>query len=81
MNQSLNQMLFGPIDRKYCLYFYYVSVFAFLLLIMLFFSSLYIGLFTKIGNVITFQMVLMALGYAAFYLQNRLLYSMCINSL
>ena len=82
MDNSLNNQIFGPLDRKYCMYFYYLSVFGLLLLVFLIISSLFIGLTNnKLGAVFGYQMVMVALGYAIFYFQNRLLYSMCVNSL
>lgn len=81
MSHTLNDQLFGPLDRKYCMYFYYLSVFGLLLLVFLIASSLYIGVTTKASGVFGYQMVMVALGYGIFYFQNRLLYSMCVNSL
>lgn len=78
---SLNNQLFSPLDRKYCIYFYYLSVLGFILLMFLILSSLYIGLTSKNSGVFGYQMIMVALGYAIFYFQNRLLYSMCVNSL
>ena len=82
MDNSLNSQLFGPLDKKYCMYFYYLSVFGLLLFTFLIISSLYIGLTNnKLGGVFGYQMVMVSLAYAIFYFQNRLLYSMCVNSL
>jgi len=81
MTPTINDQLFGPLDRKYCLYFYYLSIFGLLLLVFLVISSLYIALTSKNSGVFGFQMVMVAIGYGIFYFQNRLLYSMCVNSL
>ena len=78
---SLNNMLFGPLDRKYCLYFYYLTVIMFILFILSILTFLYNGFTTKF-DMIKFAMFLyMSLLYGAIYIQNRILYSMCINSL
>lgn len=81
MTPTINDQLFGPLDRKYCLYFYYLSVFGLILLVFLIISSLYIILTTKNSGIFGYQMAMMSVGYAIFYFQNRMLYSMCVNSL
>ena len=78
---SFNNMLFGPLDRKYCSYFYYLTVIMFIFCILSILTFLYNGFTTKF-DMIKFAMFLyMILLYGAFYIQNRILYSMCINSL
>ena len=81
MAPTIKDQLFGPLDRKYCMYFYYLSVFGLILLIFLAISSLYIGLTSKNSGIFGFQMVFAVIQYAVLYFQNRLLYSMCVNSL
>ena len=78
---SLNDTLFGPLSRQYCIYFYYLSVIGFILLAFVLLSTIYIAIATKRSFSFIYQMFMIALGYAIFYFQNRLLYSMCINSL
>ena len=81
MDSSLSNDIFGPLSRKYCLYFYYLSVIGFIFFVLILVSSLYIGITTKRDNVFFYQMMLASLGYIVLYFQNRLLYSMCVNSL
>jgi hypothetical protein len=81
MTPTINDQLFGPLDRKYCLYFYYLSIFNLILLVFLVISSLYIIMTSKNSGVFGFQMIFAVLTYAIFYFQNRLMYSMCVNSL
>jgi len=78
---DLNDKLFGPLSKKYCIYFYYLSVIGFILLLLVLVSSIYIALVTKKSGIFTYQMIMVALGYLIFYFQNRLLYSMCVHSL
>ena len=73
--------LFGPLDKKYCLYFYILSITGMLLLMITIITSLYIGLTTKKDGIFYYQMLLVSFGYGIFYFQNRLLYNMCSNSL
>jgi len=69
--------LFGPLDRKYCAYFYLLSIIGFVLLAILVLSSLMVGLSKGKGLDFYMQMFSVALGYAIFYFQNRLLHTMC----
>ena len=73
--------LFGPLDKKYCLYFYILSLMGMILLLITIFTALYIGLSEKKDGVFYYQMVLVSMGYGIFYFQNRLLYNMCSKSL
>tara|TARA_B110000879_G_C11183765_1_gene520002 strand:- start:9244 stop:9483 length:240 start_codon:yes stop_codon:yes gene_type:complete len=69
--------LFGPLDRKYCAYFFLLSIIGFVLMTLLVLSSLIIGLSKGKGIDFYFQMISVAVGYAIFYFQNRLLHTMC----
>ena len=69
--------LFGPLDRKYCAYFFILSIIGFVLLFILLLSSLVVGLSKGKGFDFYFQMFSVAIGYAIFYFQNRLLHTMC----
>jgi len=71
--------LFGPLDRKYCDWFYYLSLVAFIFMVLTILALVF-SLFSKnskpehVGGA-----VYGALMYAAFYFQNRLLYTMCLK--
>jgi len=76
--------LFSPInDNDYCLWFYYLSVFGFIFLVILLLSALANLFFnkkkTKSGYY--FALFIVMLSYGVFYFQNRLLYSMCVKSI
>ncbi len=73
--------LFAPLDKKYCIYFYFLSVLA---LILMFFSVISIifllGDFQKHKYVIMNSLSSMImLGIS--YFSNRLLFTMCSKSL
>ncbi len=71
--------LFAPLDKKYCSYFYYLSVFAYILMVISVISLLFLlPDFRKNKYIIsnTFSSVVM-LGIA--YFSNRLLYTMCVR--
>lgn len=76
--QSFSE-LFGPLDRKYCEWFYYLSMVAFIFMVLTI-LALVMGLFSKkIKGEHVGGAVYAVLMYAAFYFQNRLLYSMCLK--
>ena len=78
---DLMNTLFGPLSRDYCDYFFILSVFGFILLAVLLISTLLIGITKRKGSEFYLQTMSIAVGYAIFYFQNRLLHSMCAGTL
>ena len=71
--------LFGPIGKEYCMYFYFLSVFAYILFIMALVSVMMMAMKGKVKNmlnafIVVFQPFLL-------YFVNRIFYSICVNSL
>jgi hypothetical protein len=79
-NKTLDT-LFGPLPHKYCLWFYFLTVFGFAVLIITLALTLYIGISKRKGIDFYIQMLVGSLAYVIFYFQNRLLYSMCVSSI
>ena len=75
------QTIVGPLDKNYCVYFYILSLMGMLLLVVTFFTTIFIGISEKKDRVFYYQMLMVSLGYGIFYFQNRLLYNMCSKSL
>jgi hypothetical protein len=76
------QSLFAPLDKDYCMLFYWLTVvnFIFLAIAGLGFLSALLMLFRgKVSMMSTFYSFLMILVYALMYFQSRLFYSMCIT--
>tara|TARA_Y100000992_G_scaffold284406_1_gene234514 strand:+ start:40 stop:279 length:240 start_codon:yes stop_codon:yes gene_type:complete len=78
MNEVMDY-LFGPIGKEYCMYFYFLSVFAYILFIMALVSVMMMAMKGKVKNmlnafIVVFQPFLL-------YFVNRMFYSMCVNSL
>ncbi len=69
--------LFSPLDKKYCMYFYILSVFSFIFMIISIISMIMLlGDFQKHKFVImtsTSSIIMLAISYFS----NRLLYTMC----
>ena len=78
---DLADNLFGPLPKVYCVLFYYLSVLGFVWLVIAIsvFASMAVS---KPRGMSFYISALMALvGYGVFYIQNRLLHSMCAVSL
>jgi hypothetical protein len=77
------QELFAPLDKDFCLIFYWLTVVNFIFLAVAglgFVSSLVLLFRGKISVLSGFYSFLMILVYALMYFQSRLFYSMCITS-
>lgn len=75
---SLMDDLFSPLGRKYCVGFYWLSVFSFIALLFSLFASLMLIL--KGGRRKMFKAVVSPIAPLLMYLGYRLLYGMCENS-
>jgi hypothetical protein len=75
---SFAENLFSPLGREYCSYFYWLTVIAFIFLLLALYNSLMLLLKGKF-KFMSFIMSLM--GPFLIYFVNRLLYSMCNSSL
>ena len=73
--------LFGPINRKYCIYFYILSVIGFIYFATFIVSGIYIGIAKRKTIEYYLYLVMGASVFFLFYFQNRLLYTMCNQSL
>ena len=74
---KLDNIFFSPLSKKYCIYFYWISVAMFVVLVSMIITG--IIAMSTIGNkanisTILFNLFIVFLGY----FQNRLLYSMCV---
>ena len=82
-NQSdkIMDYIYGPLPKDYCVYFYFLSIFGFILTIFTLVVGLFIAISKKKDVTFYIQVLMGALAYALFYFQNRLLNSMCVSSL
>lgn len=69
----------APLGREYCDYFYYLSMFNFILLLYILFAAVYMFFFDKKRDGI-FHVILVSLPTFIAYFTNRLLYSMCTGN-
>ena len=80
MSDSLMDSLYGPLNQKYCIYFYILSVIGFVLLIIAMLSSLFIGITKQKDGIFYGEMFIICMTYCLLYFHNRLLFSMCNGS-
>lgn len=79
---SLENYLFGPLSKQYCLLFYLMSVVGLLTCVLVVVAG---GISIMDGTKKFSLMEILLLAYSLifpflFYIQNRLLHSMCVNS-
>ena len=80
MNEIMNT-LFGPLDKDFCLYFYYLSIFGFIFFTISFLTMVRLVVTKRRSSTFYLNSFFVLLGYGIFYFQNRLLHTMCSNSL
>jgi len=78
---KLIDALFGSIDNKYCLYFYILSVMAFIACIVALLLALYYILIKQKNIEVYLPLIIASFMYALSYLQSRLLSNMCKKSI
>ena len=78
MTEIMNY-LFSPIGKEWCMYFYFLSIFAFVLFVIAILSLL--GLLMKGRKVDGFTSFFMVFQPFLLYFVNRIFYSMCVNSM
>ena len=74
MNTVVDQ-LFSPLSKDFCLYFYYLSVMAFVFLLVAVYNGL-VRLLKKKTSIL--DAVLGLIAPFLLYFNNRLLYTMCV---
>jgi len=75
--------LFTPLDKKYCNYFYYLSVITYFISISIVLLLVYSLFFhsKKIDFIMCLNSISIIISSFLSYFVNRLLYSMCVGSL
>jgi hypothetical protein len=80
--EKIMDTLFGPLPKEYCGYFYYISIFVYIAFLLALISFITLILKERPKNFYPYVIgIIGVLSYFFFYLQNRILYSMCIHSL
>ena len=74
----MNNSYLGPLPAEYCVYFYVLTVLALIALVLSLVGGIYQFTQKKIELI---PMVMSVVSASLMYIQNRLLYSMCSESL
>lgn len=69
--------LFGPVSKKYCSLFYYLSISSLLVYVFALLGVITYGIKHKKGLGYYVSSIFMGFIYLLAYFQNRLLFSMC----
>lgn len=80
MAGSLFDSLFGPIDKSYCVWFYFLSVYFYIFFILAIIMFIMTALSTKKNDwKLYYYMFVVCAGHFLLYFQNRLMHSMCVG--
>ena len=75
---SIIDDLFSPLSKKYCVWFYYLEVFCYILFIVALFGGIIYGVQQKKSVDYFVTLFAACVSYFVMYFQNRLFYSMCV---
>lgn len=73
---SLEELFFSPLGKEYCLLFYYSAIISFIIFALGVVGGTY---HVMTGRMNLFSLVLSLVSPGILYLNNRLLYSMCVT--
>ena len=74
---------FGPLPQKYCVYFYFLSIFFGIIFAISILSIVSFIVFNqkKLNSLTTMNLILFSINSFIVYFVNRLLHTMCVRSL
>jgi len=79
--QEILQYAFGPLEENYyCTFFLVLTIFGFVFMCGATITLIY-SVIQRTNSVIFWNNVLIVIFYAVFYLQSRIMYSLCLGSL
>jgi hypothetical protein len=73
--------IYGPLPKKYCIWFYFLSIIGFVFFIFALVSYIILAVKKRRDGAFYLQAFSVLAVYGIFYFQNRLLHGMCIHSL
>jgi len=78
--KDIMDYLYGPLNKNWCIYFYFFSIIFFLMSFFLVVTLIFIITTKKFDYTSTSFIVIITSIYMLAYIQMRILYGMCINS-
>jgi len=73
--------LFGPLGKEYCIWFYFLSVFSLISLVVAILPAIYWGITKGKGFEYYMTLLLGSFNLIVTYFVNRLLYSICTGAM
>ena len=80
MSSKIFDSFFGPLGRKYCIYFYILGIITIVGAGIIVISNISYGIYHKKNLLFYLDNIPTVIMYFLLYLQNRLLYNMCLGS-
>jgi hypothetical protein len=77
---NINEYLFGPLDKNWCLYFYFLSILWYIAFLVSVFSLISYLFTKKIDSKVVIALIMYSLTVLVMYFEKRILHGMCINS-
>jgi len=77
MTDFFNDIVVGPLSDNYCMLYYYLTIFAFVIFVAGCFLILAVLLQKNVSFIQIFMIMSNVFIYYIFYLENRILYNMC----
>ena len=83
MQSSIHNILFGPLTKESCNYFYFFSIAGFFTIIVFILFGLVVMLrfYKKVDERVILNLIAMIINSFLLYFSNRLLYTMCMKVL
>ncbi len=77
---NINEYLFGPLSKDWCLYFYFLSIlwYVVFLVSLVYLIRYFFG--KNVKSEVAFGMLAYSLTVFIMYFEKRILHGMCINS-
>lgn len=77
---NIDEYLFGPLSKNWCLYFYILSILSFISFIFAFIYSLFYIFKKNADKRISLGLFIYSFAFFVMYVERRILHGMCIHS-
>lgn len=77
---NINEYLFGPLSKNWCLYFYFLSIIWYIVFLVSLFYLIRYFFGKNVKSEIAVGMFAYSLTVLIMYFEKRILHGMCINS-
>jgi len=77
---DINDFLFGPLSKNWCLYFYFLSILWYIVFLVSLFGLIRYIFGKNVRRDVVVGLVVYSLTVLIMYFEKRILHGMCINS-